>query len=728
MKHDNHSDQDMKALFDAELKLPESLSVDAVKETLRESNVKPFKKKTHLVPKLVAAAAAVAILVTSLSMIPWHSRVTTVPVADPTETAADTQSAPKPIQTIQAPVLSRFETEADLQAYFKNLYQDETSLRRKGIYFGGAKTADAAGYEINTADPTLSYEESIQAMPNAVNDARSVSAASAETAATAYGQTNTREESVDEADILKNDGRYLYIANGNAIAIVDTTTMKKVGEIAPAAKESDSTYRFQELYVQGNYAVVTALETTFPEGRYTKKGGYYYDGLGMTLRNTTQFVYDISDRAKPVPVREMKQSGNLLQTRMIGSVLYTVTEYDVDVYSKEAVEKNYAPAVDGKTLTNEDILIRDKDAEDTAYLVLSAFDITQKDADATRLSMLGYSNEMYCSNDTLYLLSTDWRIDDDNSRSRTNIYAFGLDGTTVTLKATGAVPGEIDDDFAIDQKDGYLRITTTDYNYSKDVDISSLYVLNSRLEIVGKIADFAPDEQVKSTRFLGNLAYVVTFRNTDPLFAIDLSDPANPTILGKVKLPGFSAYLHPLSDTLLLGVGYNGDDKNADYESVKLSLFDISDPTKPQEVDTRVIKQAETNVTFEPKAFVFDNARNAFGIPVTYSVYDKSGSYVGTTYVFKWYTVQDGKFVNEQAFKHGTEGARYGYYYGNLFRGTFIGDMVYTVSDTEVKEFSMADEALLRTVQYSEREDVPDVTVVDYGDDMVYYGAFVTEG
>ena len=706
MKKQKQPDNDLKALFDTELELPESLSVDAVKEQLRQSNVKQFKKKTHLVPKLVAAAAAVAIVVGSVSMIPWHSRVTTVPVEPPASTAAGSQTAPTPVKTLQAPVLSRFETEADLQAYFKNLYQDETSIRRKGIFFGGAKYAtDATGY----------YEEAVQAVPNAVNDASDGFVYNTANAAAAYGQTNTRTESVDEADILKNDGRYLYIANGNAIAIVDTTTMKKVGEIAPAAKESDSTYRFQELYVQGNYAVVTAMETTFPEGRYTKKGGYYYDGLSMALRNTIQFVYDISDRAKPTLVREMKQSGNLLQTRMIGSVLYTVTEYDVDVYSKEAVEKNYAPAVDGKTLTNEDILIRDKDAEDTAYLVLSAFDITKKDADATRLSMLGYSNEMYCSNDTLYLLSTDWRIDDDNSRSRTNIYAFGLDGMTVTLKATGAVPGEIGDDYAIDQQGNYLRITTTDYNYNKDVDISSLYVLNSKLEIVGKLEDFAPDEQVKSTRFLGNLAYVVTFRNTDPLFAIDLSNPANPTVLGKVKLPGFSAYLHPLSDNILLGVGYNGDDQSADYQSVKLSLFDISDPTKPQEVDSRVIKQAGTDVVYEPKAFIFDSTRGAFGLPVSYTLSDKSGSFVGTAYLFKWYTVQNGKFVNEQAFKHGTESMRYGYYYGGLFRGTFIGEKIYTVSAYEVKEFSMENEQLLRTARYAEPEQAPDdVTVYDY--------------
>ena len=616
MKQNKHNDDDLKALFDQKLEIPESLSTDAVKETLRQSNVKQFKKKPRVLPKLVAAAAAVAIVVASVSMLPpLHKHVSTVTVEQPAPTQTDNENAQQPVRTIKAPVLSRFESEKDLQAYFSNLYQDEASLRRKGIFFANSveKTADY--------DYTGYVEEEMAGMPAAADDALSATAAIAQSTNSSYGQTNTRDQNVDEADILKNDGRYLYIANGDALTIVDTQTMQKVSALQPQPKDADRSNM--------------------------KRGSYYYDGLLWNETNdTVQFIYDTSDKANPVLLREMKQSGYLLQTRMIGSVLYTVTQYSVDIYSKEAVEKNYAPAVDDKALTSEEILIRDKEADDTSYLVLSAFDVTQKDAEATRLSVLGYSEEMYCSADTLYLLSNDWNADVEG-RCRTNIYAFGLDGTTVTLKATGAVPGEIGDDYAIDQCGGYLRITTTDYDYSKDVDVSSLYVLNGKLQIVGELKDFAPDEQVKSTRFLGNLAYVVTFRNTDPLFAIDLSNPAKPTVLGKVKLPGFSAYLHPLSDTLLLGVGYNGDDKNADYDSVKLSLFDISDPTHPRETDSHVIKQAGTDVVFEPKAFVFDSARGAFGIPVTYSIFDKSDSYVGTKAVFRWFTVAGGRFAEK---------------------------------------------------------------------------------
>ena len=224
-----------------------------------------------------------------------------------------------------------------------------------------------------------------------------------------------------------------------------------------------------------------------------------------------------------------------------------------------------------------------------------------------------------------------------------------------------------------------------------------------------------PTNRSKARAFWATIAYVVTFRNTDPLFAIDLHDPADPTILGKVKLPGFSAYLHPLSDTLLLGVGYNGSDENADLDTVKLSLFDISDPTAPQEVDSRVIKQAGTDVTFEPKAFVFDSANGAFYLPVTYNLFEKNGNYAGTHYVLKRYRVADGRFTDEQAFVHAQESPRYGYY-NALFRGTFIGERVYTVSDTVVKEFSLTTGEQTRSVQYAERQETEpeDVVVYEY--------------
>lgn len=715
MKQDKFNDEALQSLFDTELELPQSLQTDAVKDRLQTGNIKQFKPKKHLLPKLIAAAAAVAIVVTSVSMLPRHRHVTVVPVTEPTSQSAETQSAPKPVRTLDAPVLSKFQSDSDLKAYFANLYDE-----RKRMWFDSFESADEA---LSTNEVPVMPQQSATVGAADTNGAAAFYSVAKDAANGSYGQTNLRDNAVDEADVLKNDGRYLYIALNSALSIVDTQTMERICAVKPEPKGNKDGCRILDAYVQNDRLVVSAEVYERVSRSDMRDDGVYYDYLPWySNTDTAQFVYDISDRKHPVPVREMDQSGSLLQSRMVGSVLYTVTQYSVPLGNKDAIEKNFVPAVDGKKLTSDNVLIRDKDAGDSTYLVLTAFDTAKKDSAVNKVSVLGFSSNLYCTADTLYLMSTDWRWTDDSTdgRCKTNLYAFALRDGEISLKATAAVPGQVNNDYAIDQYGGYLRIATTDYDYNHDADVSALYVLSDKLEIVGQLENFAPDEQVKSTRFLGNLAYVVTFRNTDPLFAIDLSDPAKPTILGAVKLPGFSSYLHPLDDHTLLGVGYSGDDKSADLNTVKLSLFDISDPTHPQETDSRVIKQANTDVNYEPKAFVFDSKSGAFYLPVCYNLIEKNGNYAGIQYVLKRYAAANGKFTEEQAYIHGAVGNNY--VYSSLFRGTFIGDKVYTVSDTTVREFDLSGGNVTRTVQYAEREQPEDGVYVT-NPPLVYNGA-----
>ena len=279
------------------------------------------------------------------------------------------------------------------------------------------------------------------------------------------------------------------------------------------------------------------------------------------------------------------------------------------------------------------------------------------------------------------------------------------------------MPGIVENQYCIDQYGDALRITTTDYDYAKDVDISSLYVLNRDLKIIGKLKDIAPDEQVKSTRFMGNTAYVVTFRNTDPLFVIDLTVPEQPVIKGKVKLPGFSTYLHPITDTLLVGIGYDGSETDAIYDSVKLSLFDVSDPAQPKEVDTHVIKSASTSVERDPKAVVYDSERGILGLPFVYERWTPSGNFSDNKFIYKTVTIRDGQFADEQAYIHATNHREW----FSLFRGTYIGDKVYTMTNTEVKEFDLASAELLRSVTLTEEttEPVGVPGVITYGETAV---------
>ncbi len=148
---------------------------------------------------------------------------------------------------------------------------------------------------------------------------------------------------------------------------------------------------------------------------------------------------------------------------------------------------------------------------------------------------------------------------------------------------------------------------SADSEIAKQEDTNYLYILDEKLNELSKIEDIAKDEQVYSARFIGKTGYVVTYKQTDPLFSIDLSDPKNPQIIGELKIPGFSEYLHPYGDGLLLGIGMDVDETGTITNGVKLSMFDISNPEDVAEVQKYVMEDCySTNVTYEYKAAMID--------------------------------------------------------------------------------------------------------------------------
>ena len=304
----------------------------------------------------------------------------------------------------------------------------------------------------------------------------------------------------------------------------------------------------------------------------------------------------------------------------------------------------------------------------------------------------------------------------NSGETKTNIFAFSLDGMNVAYKASGAVKGQFLNQFCFDEYKDCLRVATNYYDYKTDKDISSIYVLNKDLQLIGKLEDLAYDEQIKSVRFMGDTGYVVTFRNTDPLFTLDLSDPANPKVLGEIKLPGYSAYLHPIGDGYMVGIGYDGDEQNVKFNTVKVSVFDVTDLRNPKETDTFVIKEAETDVNYEPKAFISSKAMGFIGIPVKH--YSPEGYYSVLSY--KIIKIENGKILSHEGFTHPDENHRYGY---GLFRGTFIGEKLYTVNLNTVAEHSLTSGELLRTVDilgdYDENSDTSQTAPVNYNSDVV---------
>ena len=491
-----------------------------------------------------------------------------------------------------------------------------------------------------------------------------------------HAETNTQTKGVDECDIIKTDSRYIYFIGSDTggsnkkLRIIDTQTMEAVFDSYIYDENGDILW-ISDIYVNGNTLVaICTMQNSYDA--YSRAYGYYGD-TGTTI----VMSFDITKRNQPKLIRSNTQDGSYRSSRMVGNILYTVSQYYVQAESEENLENVCIPKVGGAEIGCDCIFLPETAGD--SYILLTALDTASKDSAVSSVAVLGNSGNYYCSEDTFYVIAEDYNYKDNNPeiREKTVINSFSLDGTSIAFKAIGEVTGRIINQYSLDQYEGKLRIATTCFNNRTNKNVSSLYVLDKNLDTIGKLEDIANNEQIKSVRYMGKQAYIVTFRNTDPLFAIDLSDPKNPTVKGELKIPGYSAYLHPIGDNLLIGIGYEGDSQNADFNSVKVSLFDISDPTNLKELDKLVYLKTSTSVRENPKELIYKADEGILGMPM--NTYDENG----VDRLFYIIQVKDNKLTLKHKLIHLS-----GHYKGiNHFRGTYIGDSFFTVSDYLVKKF-----------------------------------------
>lgn len=308
----------------------------------------------------------------------------------------------------------------------------------------------------------------------------------------------------------------------------------------------------------------------------------------------------------------------------------------------------------------------------------------------------------------------------------TDIYRFEVNKGTITEKGAGVVPGYILNQFSMDENDGYFRIaTTTGDSWRSDeyTSMNNVYILDQNLKITGKIEGLASRETIKSVRFLGNKAYLVTFRTVDPLFVLDLSDPAKPVVKGELKIPGYSEYLHPVSDTIVLGFGKDAFEENnmAYYLGFKVSVFDVSDVANPKELSSMIIGDRGTysELSNNHKALLYSKEKNIIGFPITIYQVPPSMKSDKHAYGFPTFTgfmvlglTADNKLIEKGRISHFDLQLPAGYptdytqktddwaVFENLYqneylykvsRGMFIGDTLFTVSNAFVKANSLTD-------------------------------------
>ena len=276
---------------------------------------------------------------------------------------------------------------------------------------------------------------------------------------------------------------------------------------------------------------------------------------------------------------------------------------------------------------------------------------------------------------------------------RTIIHRISISDGEITYEAQGNVPGFVNNQFSISEYDRHLRVSTTTQgwmirSYLSNVDSqNNVYVLNMDLEIVGSVEDLATGEQIYATRFIGDKCYLVTFKQMDPFFVIDLGDPGNPEVLGELKIPRFSTYLHPYDETHIVGIGRDGG-------KVKISLFDVSDLSNPVELSKYEVENTEnsrgwtqSSALYEHKAFLFDREKNLLVLPI--GDYSKQSAYVFDISVengieLKGTVTHDLEMQSEETDSDDTY--YYNYDYGNSIKRTlYIDDVLYTISDNMVK-------------------------------------------
>ena len=547
---------------------------------------------------------------------------------------------------------------------------------------------------------------------NAVNTAGGGSPYDDSSAEKDYSDTNNQVEGVQEADIIKTDGEYIYAAvdgdvyllreNGGNPEILSKIEKKAGTEL----DEKDGAHEAEE-YVNNIYVTETRLVLM----KYTVDYSTYEDAVAEDVAiagcyvgqgTYTAAVYDIADRSHPVLLNELGQSGTLISSRMVGDILYLVYSYYVPGEIDETDPSTYVPALylgDAKTEVAADDIMLLGEPGAAQYLTVSSIDVGSPAEFLDTQSILGCGSDIYCNSETLVVALTTMEETNDVSKDKTELFRFSLKDGAVTMESQGSVPGYVLNQFSMDEYNGYFRIVTTENvtHYFNEGGIASaeqektrnhLFVLDESMNIVGSIEDLARGESIYSARFMGDTGYFVTYRQVDPLFTVDLSTPSEPKILSELKVPGFSNYLHPFGDGLLLGFGQNSDEESGEIQGLKLSMFDTSDPAAVAEKHSELLgeKYMWSNAIGNHKAILVDSEKNLIGFPAE------------NEYMLYSYSPESGfqKIAQLTLEADGPGDMDYD------LRGFYVDDVFYLYSPSGLAAFSMEDFSRISTLLWEE--------------------------
>lgn len=592
-----------------------------------------------------------------------------------------------------------------------------------------------------------------------------------------YSTTNVQVAGVDEADIVKNDGQYIYMIKGRSIRIVQAAPVGEMKELSRVVVD-DTSYYPTEMFVTGGTLVAV--------------GNTYDQKIGTT--QTVVYIYDVTDRSNAKQVRRLSFEGSYVSSRRIGGHAYFVMNaypryqlYDnLEKIQPADIVPTFTDSKSGATtpVVGCDAIRIFPRYDQPNFLVVAGVSLDNAaDASVVRQAYLGSGNTVYSSAENLYVATEKYRYNDfatyniwapPITQVSTELYRFELSNGNVTYKTTGEVPGTLLNQYSMDEKGDTFRLATSVGDFwsgSANQPNNQLYVLNKNNlgTTLGKVDDIGKGEKIKAVRFMGERAYVVTFKNTDPFFVIDLSNASVPKILGELKIPGYSDYLHPYDENHIIGFGKEavdasqfpelnqggfvpGGDNFAWYQGMKLAMFDVTDPTNPKEMFKEVIgdRGTQSELLYNPKALLFSKERGLLAFPIEVAeIKDKSGkpnpsaygetvfrgAYVYGVDLVNGFTLKgklthveasdfttpdmssggvDGGGAMTKIWNPGNGGPWFSNYEAVISRLIYIGNSIYTISMKRVDANSLTDLSAQGSVKLQKEPEDPNTPVIMY--------------
>lgn len=536
-----------------------------------------------------------------------------------------------------------------------------------------------------------------------------------DTSSKASGQevssTNVQVQGIDEADIVKTDGEYIYQVVDGRVNIISAKSAGKMEHVASI--QFQKTFSPSQLFLDKEKLLIIGYSYSYETETAEKK--IATDSLYAPMNEMTMaLVYDVKDPTKPTLEREISLEGYLSSARKIGSKVYLIANHFPQYWLLEDddgvdLRPRYSDSVnkEEETSVSYDEIQYIPGSKEANYTTIAAFDLAEPTQEAKITTYLGSGGQLYMSKENLYLALTNWRSADEREEAftpKTMIYKFGVNQLDVTFQGSTEVVGTILNQFSMDEHKGYFRVATTEgdsWDESKPSK-NHLIVFDKNLKQVGTLSDLAKGERIYSARFLGDRIYIVTFKETDPLFVIDASEPSKPTILGELKIPGFSNYLHPYDENHIIGFGYDtklvtmeGDkEPRVITEGVKLSLFDITDVNNPKEKFTEIIggRGTYSPLNYDHKALLYNRENGLFAFPI--NVYESvKGNEYEQKFIFQGayvYNISlDKGFSLKSKITHMKGKELYEEWDNEIQRLVYIDAQLYAISHSKISSYSL---------------------------------------